>query len=35
MAMMQRCPYLHNFPQEHRGITSLAEELNRRNELAE
>jgi hypothetical protein len=36
VAMMQRCPYLHSFPQKHRGIaTVLAEELNRRNELAE
>jgi hypothetical protein len=36
VAMMQRCPYLHSFPQKHLGIaTVLAEELNRRNELAE
>lgn len=36
VAMMQCCPYLHSFPQKHRGIaTVLAEELNRRNELAE
>jgi hypothetical protein len=36
VAMMQRCPYLHGFPQEHSGIaTMLAEELNWRNELAE
>jgi hypothetical protein len=34
VAMMQRCPYLHSFPQNHRGIaTVLAEELNRRNPL--
>jgi hypothetical protein len=36
VATMQRRPYLHEFPQEHRGIaTVLADELNRGNELAE
>jgi hypothetical protein len=36
VAMMHRCPYLHSFPQKHRGIaTVLTEDLNRRNELAE